>query len=119
MAGQLRKDDVGSIIRVRVIENNKPLDASTATVKTMKLQRPSGSVIEAAATFETDGKDGIIVYQTVEGDLTESGPWTGQVFLQSTGGHWHTEPFNFVVGDNLASPTSASVPTPTRRERAA
>jgi hypothetical protein len=108
MAGQLRKDDVGSIIRVRVQENNKPLDASNASVKTMKLQRPSGSVIEGDATFETDGRDGVIVYQTVDGDLSESGPWGGQVYLEfGAAGQWHTEPFNFVVGDNLYPAASA------------
>jgi hypothetical protein len=101
MAGQLRKDDVGSIIRVRVVENGLPFDASSALVKTYKLKRPSGSVMTVPVSFESDGVNGTFVYVTVENDLSESGPWSGQVFMEFTTGKWHTDHFNFNVGENI------------------
>lgn len=103
MAGQMRRLDVGSVIRVTVIENGAIFNASGAIVKTMKLKKPSGEVEEHPAEFQTDGSNGIVQYVTVENDLDEAGPWTGQVFLEfSDQAMWHCEPFNFTVGDNLS-----------------
>jgi hypothetical protein len=103
MAGQLRMYDIGSLIRVRVCENGASLNAEMA-IKTLKWKKPSGEVEERAAEYYTDGTaDGHYVqYTTVEDDLDECGPWTGQVFLDfAPDGKWHTEPFNFTVGENL------------------
>jgi hypothetical protein len=103
MAGQLRKLDIGSVIRATVKENGAIFNASGATIKTMKLRKPSGAVLERPAQFQTDGSDGIVTYTTVANDLDEVGPWTGQVFLDFAASQkWHTEPFNFTVGDNLS-----------------
>jgi hypothetical protein len=102
MAGQLRKDDVGSVLRLSVKENALPFDASAATVKTLKLSPPNGNVIERAASFETTGADGVLIYTTIAGDLDQAGPWTGQLYLEFPTGKWHTDPFNFVVGENLS-----------------
>jgi hypothetical protein len=103
MAGQMRRFDIGSIIRVTVKENGLVFNASAAIGKTMKLRKPSGSVLERPAEFQTDGTDGIVQYTTVANDLDESGPWTGQVFLDfAATARWHAEPFNFTVGENLS-----------------
>ena len=103
MAGQLRKYDIGSVIRVTVKENGQIFDASGAVVKMMKLRKPSGDVLEVPADFQTDGSNGILQYVTVEDDLGETGPWTGQVFLEfAANAAWHTEPWSFTVGGNLS-----------------
>jgi hypothetical protein len=104
MAGQLRQWDIGSIIRVKVIENGAVFNASGATDYTLKLKRPSGYVLEVPAKFETNGADGVFTYETVEGDLSETGPWSGQVFMKFETGSWHTDLFNFTVGENLSQP---------------
>jgi hypothetical protein len=101
MAGQLRKDDIGSIIRVRVREEGLPFNAAAATTKTLKLKKPSGRVVARPAEFETNGTDGVFTYTTVEDDLDESGPWSGQIFMEFPTGQWHTDAFNFHVGENL------------------
>lgn len=103
MAGQMRQFDIGSVIRVTVKENGAIFNASGAIGKTMKLKKPSGVVEERPAEFQTDGSNGIVQYTTVENDLNEVGPWTGQVFLDFAASQkWHTEPFNFTVGENLS-----------------
>ena len=103
MAGQMRRFDIGSVIRVTVKEKGAIFDASAAIGKTMKLKKPSGAVLERPAEFQTDGSDGIVFYTTVENDLDESGPWTGQVFLDfAANAKWHTDLWNFTVGENLS-----------------
>jgi BppU N-terminal domain len=102
MAGTLRQYDIGSVIRVMVRENGSVFNASAATTKTLKLQKPSGEVAEVAAIFQTDGSNGVLQYTTIANDLDETGPWTGQLFLAFPSGSWHTEPFNFNVGSNLS-----------------
>lgn len=103
MAGQLRIGDIGTVIRIRVKENGLPFNASSATLKTLKLRKPSGIVISRATSFETTGVDGVLVYTTVLNDLDQSGPWTGQIYLEMPAGKWHTDPFNFMVGENVDS----------------
>lgn len=102
MAGQLRKGDVGSVIRVSVKENLLPFDAQSSTVKTLKLKKPDGTVLSKTAVAETNGADGVFLYTTVAGDLDQIGPWTGQLYFEFSGGKWHTEPFNFGVGEVLS-----------------
>lgn len=102
MAGQLRKNDEGSVLRISVKENGAPFNAGSATTKTLKLAKPSGTVVERTPVFETTGVDGVLLYTTIAGDLDESGPWTGQLHLEFVGGKWHTDQFNFVVGENLS-----------------
>ena len=102
MAGQLRKLDEGSVLRLSVKENGLPFNAAAATVKTLKLAKPSGAVVDRVAVFETTGADGVLLYTTIAGDLDESGPWTGQLYLEFPAGKWHTDPFNFVVGENIS-----------------
>ena len=99
----MHKFDVGSVIRVTVKENGAIFNASGAIIKTMKLRKPSGAVAEHPAEFQTDGSNGVVQYTTVLNDLDESGPWSGQVFLDfAEGAKWHTELFNFTVGSNLS-----------------
>lgn len=103
MAGQIRKYDIGSVIRVTVKEHGVVFNASAAIIKTMKLRKPSGNVLERPAEFQTDGVDGVLQYVTVEDDLDETGPWTGQIFLEfAANAAWHTEPWSFTVGGNLS-----------------
>jgi hypothetical protein len=101
MANQLRQGAVGAVIRVRLFENGAALPASTATVKTLKFQKPSGTVISRPAVFETDGSDGRFLYTTVDGDLDESGPWVGQMFLELASGKFPSEEFSFNIAGNL------------------
>ena len=82
-------------------ENGQPFDCSTATVKTLKFQKPDGVIIARDATFATDGKDGVVTYKTADGDLDQAGPWVGQASVELPDGRWSTESFNFVVGDTL------------------
>lgn len=100
MAGQMRVGDAGTTIRMRVTDDGSPLNAAAATVKTLKLQKPDGSVVARNAAFETSGADGVFVYVTEATDLDQAGPWKGQLLLEfSASQKWHTDVFPFEVGE--------------------
>lgn len=100
--GQLRKGSIGSSIRVLIKEDGLPMNISSASVKTLLLQKPIGVVVEKVAAFETDGANGWLKYVTIAGDLDTSGPWQGQVYIEMPTGKWHSEMFSFQVGGNLS-----------------
>ena len=77
------------------------MDISTATVKQFILKKPSGSVVTKTASFDTDGTDGVLKYETVADDLDEDGTWQLQVRLVMTG-TWKSSITTFTVKENLA-----------------
>lgn len=101
MATKISKNDVGTVIRISVKENDAVFNASAATVKTLFLKTPNGVVVRKSALFYTDGTDGVCEYTTITGDLHESGRWSGQLYLEFPNGRWYTSMFSFVVEDTL------------------
>ncbi len=51
------------------------VDLSAFTTYQMILQKPDKSEVTKTAVLFTDGTDGIIYYDTVAGDLDQSGTW--------------------------------------------
>ena len=98
---QMRKGDIGSVIRVTIKESDIALDISSAAVKQFLFYKPSGVTVTMTASFVATGSDGRLFYTTVTGDLDESGPWQGQVYVEMGASKWHTTMFGFQVGENL------------------
>ena len=79
----IHKNDVGTVIEVIIKdEDNVAIDVSAATVKTIRLRNPAGTVMEKTAVFVTDGTDGKIKYTTVDGDLDATGDWRTQAYIE-------------------------------------
>lgn len=99
--GQMRVGDIGSRLRIRVRkQDSQPFDMSAATVKTLKMMKPSGTVVERSFGLE---EASIAFYDMVSGDLDEQGPWQGQLLVEFAGGNrWHTDPFSFEIAGNLS-----------------
>jgi len=74
------------VIQVEVLESDAVLDISTATATAILFTKPSGEIIERAASFLTDGTDGLITYTTLESDLDQKGIWSyrGRVTFSAT-----------------------------------
>lgn len=99
---QLRVGDVASIIRVTVKDAGVALNLSTATVKQLKLKKPSGTVVVKDAIFATDGVNGQLQYETLAGDLDVPGPWMVQVYIEMGTQKFHTTMFSLPVSANLS-----------------
>ena len=74
-ADEIHVDDVGTLFKVTIADCPSSLDISSATTKTLKFKKPSGTVLSKPGTFFTDGSDGILTYTSVSGDLDECGRW--------------------------------------------
>lgn len=109
-AGEIHVGDIGTLLRGTVKENGVVVDISSATAKKFKLKPPDGPSIVVDASFETNGTDGVLVYRTMDGDLSVSGMWRIQGYAEL--GIWkgHTDIIEKYIYDNL--PDEPAEPAP-------
>jgi hypothetical protein len=88
-------------LKLQINEGNQAMDIADATVKTIVLQKPDGTVISASADFLTSGSDGIIIYRTGAQDLDQSGEYELQAYLELPSFTGYTTPVQFTVYPNL------------------
>ena len=99
-ANEIHVGDIGTVFEVTIMDGAVAVDISTATTKALLLQKPSGAVVSKAASFKTNGIDGVLKYTTVAGDLDVSGTWSMQVLVVLPTGTWHSDTQTFVVYRN-------------------
>lgn len=87
---------------ITITEDCVAIDISGASSKVIYFTKPSGEVLTKTALFVTDGTDGLIHYQTVDGDLNESGVWKIQARVDLGSGSSYGTPIKtFKVFCNL------------------
>jgi hypothetical protein len=104
---EFRIGDVGSVLEVLVTELDDDtglpvlVDVSGVATKEITIKKPSGEVVTFAATFTSDGTDGLIRYVWAAGDLDELSrgrQWLGSPHVAWAGGvDVHGEAFGFLV----------------------
>lgn len=92
--------------KVRLIlttyEDTAVLDISTSTSKSIIIKKPNGEILTVVANFLTNGSDGKIYYDTVSGDLDQSGLYKIQGSLLINGGLYKSSVKMFRVECNLS-----------------
>jgi len=101
MPDEIHLNDVGTVLRVTVVENRTAVDISTALTKTIHLRSPADVVKSFTANFTTDGVDGQLEYTVVADDLDELGVWRIQGRVTFAGALWGSEVGTFKVHPNL------------------
>lgn len=99
--GELRKEDIGSVIELIIKVNDVALDISQAITKQIVLKNPAGTSVTKTAVFSGDGTDGKLRYVTVTNDLASAGLWQAQAKIVLPSGTWKSEILNIKVWDNL------------------
>lgn len=84
-------------IAVVAMEDGSAVNISSASVKKMRITKPSGTEIFQNATFETNGSDGDMYYKTVLNDLNELGWYTFRGYYEIGAFKGHTLPGKFLV----------------------
>lgn len=101
MACEIHKNDIDVQFRITVNNCGVLEDVSRFTTTQFIFEKASGTLLTVNASFLTDGSDGILVYNTVAGDLNESGWWRIQVLLSNASTTLRTEIGKFQVFENL------------------
>lgn len=94
-------NDIGTVFRTTFKEDGEAVNISTATIKQIAFEPPSGIAVDKTAVFFTDGSDGIIQYVTVADDLHTGGIWKLQGYIVSPAWQGHGDQVELKVYDNL------------------
>ena len=96
--------DLGTIFRLTITDTaGTAIDVSTAAVKYIYFQDPTGAKVQKTAAFTTNGSDGKIQYTTIAGDIDEVGTWMVQGYVETSLGKFWTEKDSFKVYSTLAT----------------
>ena len=101
MVEEIHCNDIGTKFLVTVKDGTSTVDISAASEKKLIFKRGNGSVVEKAATFDTDGTDGKLSYITTSGDLSSIGSWKIQAKVILPTGTWRSNTTGFTVYANL------------------
>ncbi len=100
-ANEIHKDDIGTLFKCTIKDGNTIVDVSSVTTKQLIFKKPSGALLTKAASFFTDGTDGIITYASASGDLNEVGTWRLQGFVDFGSTEFKSDIQRFKVHKNL------------------
>jgi len=99
----------GTVYGVNSLGESYIVDISSATNLEIMFQKDDGSVVTKTAELTSDGSDGKMEYNIIEGDLDQVGDWKMQGRVHMTGGfRWSTDIFDFEVHANLDEIAAAS-----------
>ena len=102
---EIRISDIGTKFLVTMKDGSSTVDISgtgaTAANKRIIFKKPSGSTLDKAASFNTDGTDGKLYYTTESGDLDEDGIWKLQAKVIIGSQTFHSDIHTFKVHRNL------------------
>jgi hypothetical protein len=102
MSCEIHLNDAGLQFKITILQCNGTIkDISYATTKQIIFEKPSGTIVTKTATFFTDGTDGIIYYNTVDGDLDEEGIWHLQARIAAINDDKRSDVVHFRVRDIL------------------
>jgi hypothetical protein len=103
MQDEFQVGNIGSAIVLRVVEDESPVDLSSATEMKVYLKPPTGTTDEHTGEWVTDGTDGLMRYVTTDAnDLDDDGQWYAQGKITfSASAIYRTEVLGFVVRENI------------------
>lgn len=95
------RGDWGQVAKITFVDVDSGAAADISgygSSQAMIFIKPAGGVIEKAATFDTDGTDGVIRYVVEEGLFDAAGSWQVRGQVKSGTAVLSTELHRFVIG---------------------
>lgn len=87
MSDQIFSGDEGTEMRVTVTDDGVAVDLSSAVEILFIFRKPDGTTLEVNGELYTTGVDGIVYYNTVAGDIDQSGVYKLQVRVTISSGN--------------------------------
>lgn len=101
MSDEIHVGDVGTEFRILIMDGDVVVDLSTAVTTQIVFRKPDLTQLIVDAVFYTDGTDGIIKYNTVDGDLDQSGQWRLQAYVEVGSAKYYSSIGSFRVHCNI------------------
>ena len=101
MVQEVHTGDVGTKFKLTIYDGSTIVDVSSSTSKYIKFEKPGGTDITKAASFDTDGTDGIIYYTSESGVLDTVGVWKMQAIIGFTANEFRSNVETFRVYPNI------------------
>jgi hypothetical protein len=100
-SSNIHRNDIGTNFLITIQDGCSIFDISNATVKNFIFKKPDGTILTVAASFYTNGVDGVLNYVTVSGDIDQAGTWEVQSFVEIPPNQWFSEVTRFKVLEDL------------------
>ena len=103
MASEIHVDDIGTQLKITVLDGSSTVDLDSATLRQVELKKPDDtSVTRTASVFgDGSGSSGVMYYDTVAGDFDQTGHYKLQGKVSLTSGTYYTDIYTFKVHCNL------------------
>lgn len=104
---EVRYGDIGTRFEFQIIEDEEPVDISSAESVEITFKKPNRTKVTVDAEFIDDGEDGWVVYIVEEQEegyfLDQTGRWEAQarVIMEPGVGDWKSDIHWFDVHRNL------------------
>lgn len=106
MTAEIHVDDIGTRFEATIKdETGAVVDVSAAVTLEMVFSKPDETAVVKTALKLTDGTDGVIYYDTIDGDTDQAGSWRVQGYAALDADHvYHSDIHVFRVYPNLPRP---------------
>ena len=101
MANEIHVDDIGTKFTITIKDGDDIVDISSSLLVTLYFKKPDDEVIERNALFVSDGTNGQVYYNIINGDFDEAGYYKIQAKVTFVGGIFYTNIHTFQVHCNL------------------
>lgn len=101
MANEIHVDDIGTKFTITIKDGDDVVDISNSLFVTLHFRKPDDEVIERNTFFTSDGTDGQVYYDIIDGDLDEAGYYKIQAKVTFPNGVFYTNIHTFQVHCNL------------------
>lgn len=95
-------DDFGWVGKLRAVQDDAAIDISTYSTLQFIVAKPDGTTLAAkTASFTTDGTDGYLQYQFLDGEIDTAGNWSVQLRIAKAGVELTSQALDFTVESRL------------------
>jgi len=103
MASEIHVNDIGTQLKITVLDGGSTVDLDSATLRQVELKKPDDtSVTRTASVFGGgSGSSGVMYYNTVAGDFDQTGHYKLQGKVSLPSGTYYTDIYTFKVHCNL------------------
>jgi hypothetical protein len=93
--------DIGTQFLLTIVDNSAIVNISSASNLTIYIKKPDSTLLAVTGTLYTDGTDGIMYYNSVSGDLDQSGIYKIQAKVTISSNVFYSSIGSFKVLCNL------------------